>query len=348
MKLILIIIAQLHLASLTNGRSLRSARNVPENRDAVGEMDVSVTSLIGNPVLPSLQNNQRYIRDNETKQEWREKLIQWRNYRRGCDGNGCMNKDDFLKGLEDEVPRNNAQEKDEDEAEYGKERETDWSAVDIIQGAPIILNRFITCVGTTASAAHSYESAIVAVPKGTRTGDLLVMFIGGSAKGKTKPGNPSGGGWTLILEKGPPDINLMAVYKEYVSGETDRYTVPDGKNTFVILVALRGVDIRNPVVDSGAYKDYGNGKMGQGLAPSVLTEDGGCVIGSFMYDDPHRVKIINDGFDTISSFVEQGDGMAAGISPTSGGKHKKISAIAGSAQNGGGNEVGMAVSFRRK
>uniref|UniRef100_A0A7S2A6D7 Jacalin-type lectin domain-containing protein n=1 Tax=Trieres chinensis TaxID=1514140 RepID=A0A7S2A6D7_TRICV len=290
---------------------------------------------------------------NQKKQERferRENLRQWRIARRECQKNGgtnCADREDFFPEDEDHdedgkmtakesnTVGDNTEEKNEDNEESQTESE-------LLQTSPIAVNEYITCVGTNAVSAHNNEYATIDVPRGTQSGQMLVMFIGGSASGTVKPGNPSGP-WKVIMDIGPSDINLKALYMRYDPQGGQRFTVSGGKNTFIILTALEGI---KSIVDSGATRNSGGGRMGEAVTPSVNTSSNGCVIAAFMYDDPHQVEIYNDDSShMISSFKAKGDGIAAGIMPTNGGMHQQIRAAGKNARNGGGNDIAMAISF---
>lgn len=109
---------------------------------------------------------------------------------------------------------------------------------------------------------------------------MLVIYIGGSHAGNLIPSSPiPRAGWEEIIDIGPSDLNLKAFYKPYESyGDDDTYKVTDGKSTFVSIVAIRGLNKRRPVVDSGADKDVVSGREGGARAPSVQTEDDGVVL----------------------------------------------------------------------
>ena len=90
-----------------------------------------------------------------------------------------------------------------------------------------------------------------------------------------------------------------------------------------------------------------SGREGEARAPSVQTEDNGIVLASYVYDDPQVATIIGGyGFDMIlSTDTRSGDGMAIGVKSTSEGESGYAYAE-GQWQPGGGNEIGMAISFR--
>jgi len=178
---------------------------------------------------------------------------------------------------------------------------------------------------------------------------MLVIYVGGSHAGKLIPSRPiPRAGWEEIIGIGPSDLNLKAFYKPYESyNDIDTYKVTDGKSTFVAIIAIRGLNKRRPVVDSGADKDVVSGREGGARAPSVQTEDDGLIIASYVYDDPHVATIMGrHHFDMIlSTDTRSGDGMAIGVKSTSKGKSGYIYAE-GRWQPGGGNEIGMTISFR--
>lgn len=210
---------------------------------------------------------------------------------------------------------------------------------------PIEVNNYITVMGSSFAYGKNID-VVLSVPDNAETGDLLVLFVGGSASGTKIPGWPSGDSWELILTEGPNDINLAAYYKEYDPSETE-YTLSGGKNTFVTLTALRGIDNDDPIKDSDAEKDTMDGKNGEAKTPSIKTSNNGCVIGAFVFDDKHKATIINDGFSMMVSEKFAGDGMAVGVATTDGSESGEIETIGEGYEAGGGNEVAMAISFKR-
>ena len=197
--------------------------------------------------------------------------------------------------------------------------------------------------------ANKYNDAVISIPEATEPGDMLVIYIGGSHAGKLIPSSPiPRAGWEEIIDIGPSDLNLKAFYKPYESyNDNDTYKVTDGKSTFVSIVAIRGLNKRRPVVDSGADKDVVSGREGGARAPSVETEDDGLILASYVYDDPQVAKVMGrHEFDMIlSTDTRSGDGMAIGVKSTREGESGYIYAE-GQWQPGGGNEIGMAISFR--
>ena len=132
----------------------------------------------------------------------------------------------------------------------------------------------------TSHTANKYSDAVISIPEATKPGDMLVIYIGGSHAGNLIPSSPiPRAGWEEIIDIGPSDLNLKAFYKPYESyGDDDTYKVTDGKSTFVSIVAIRGLNKRRPVVDSGADKDVVSGREGGARAPNVQTEDDGVVL----------------------------------------------------------------------
>ena len=197
--------------------------------------------------------------------------------------------------------------------------------------------------------ANKYNDAVISIPEATEPGDMLVIYIGGSHAGKLIPSSPiPRAGWEEIIDIGPSDLNLKAFYKPYESyNDNDTYKVTDGKSAFVSIVAIRGLNKRRPVVDSGADKDVVSGREGGARAPSVETEDDGLILASYVYDDPQVAKVMGrHEFDMIlSTDTRSGDGMAIGVKSTREGESGYIYAE-GQWQPGGGNEIGMAISFR--
>ena len=86
------------------------------------------------------------------------------------------------------------------------------SADGIVQKDPIDVSKNILAVGTSFDSAKDGEKVTIDIPKGTEPGDVLVLYVGGSASGKKMPSRP-GNDWNLILEEGKEDLNLKAYYK---------------------------------------------------------------------------------------------------------------------------------------
>ena len=205
------------------------------------------------------------------------------------------------------------------------------------------LNLFYSLVPSTAKDSKSVK---VKVPKDAELDDILVMFIGGSASGNKRPSDP-GKGWDSIISIGKEDLNLKAFWKVYDRSDDmqeleimtppadtfemqdnifeENWKIDDGKNTFVSLVALRGIDDKKPVVDADAGEDTLSGRDGKAKAPSVRGEKDGIVLACFVYDDPHVATVTNKGYDMLlSSDTGGGDGMAVAVASTSNDKTGSI------------------------
>jgi len=234
-----------------------------------------------------------------------------------------------------------------------------------IQNKPLRISKDVTVMGTTYVTAKDSNSVRVKVPKDADPGDILVMFIGGSASGNKRPSDP-GKGWEEIFEIGKEDLNLKAFWKVYDGSDDmqvvetsngydirdnifeENWKIDDGKNTFVALVSVRGIDDRKPVVDADAGEDTLSGRDGKAKAPSIRAEKGGIVLACFVYDDPHVATVTNKGYDMLlSSDTGGGDGMAIAVAPTS--KNDKTGSIYAEGrgeEKGGGDDIGMSISFR--
>mmetsp|Transcript_21365 Transcript_21365/g.43120 ORF Transcript_21365/g.43120 Transcript_21365/m.43120 type:complete len:333 (-) Transcript_21365:408-1406(-) len=216
-----------------------------------------------------------------------------------------------------------------------------------LQQEPIRVNKYIVCIGTTMARAHAKESATISIPEFGEKGDLLVMIIGGSASGSAKPSDPPGEDWRKILEIGPHDLNLQVLWRPYMPESPNEYTISGGKNTYVVAMIFRGVDLGDPVVDIKAVRNSLDGKYGDALAPGVDTKKNGIIVGAFLYDDPHLATITNSSFQMTASFQSGDDGIAIGISTTDEGYHDPIHAVSGTYKRGGGNDIAAAISFQR-
>ena len=178
--------------------------------------------------------------------------------------------------------------------------------------------KVVLAIVHTIPAAKDSNSVKIRAPKDAEPGNLLIIYIGGSASGNKIPSDP-GKEWEEIIDIGKEDLNLKAFWKTYetadgfdefeianpVFNETesehrnasifstvnpDDWKISDGKNTFVSIVALRGIDGRKPIVDADADEDTDDGREGDAKAPSVRAEKGGIVLACFIYDGEFCLK----------------------------------------------------------
>ena len=247
------------------------------------------------------------------------------------------------------------------------------SADAIIQTEPIDVGKNILAIGTTFTSAKDGDAVTINIPKTTEPGDVLVLFVAGSASGKKIPGRPGKGNWNQILAEGKEDLNLKAYYKVaesndfldelpvvhipatdnvfnfplHVPASEEKWKISGGKNTFVSLVSLRGVDPSNPVVDFDSGEDTETGREGDATAPSIRTEEGGVCLAIFAFDDPHQAVVTTKGFTMLlSTDTGTGDGLAIAVSSTDGDRTGSIRAIGSSYERGGGDDIAFAISFR--
>mmetsp|Transcript_23187 Transcript_23187/g.51411 ORF Transcript_23187/g.51411 Transcript_23187/m.51411 type:complete len:595 (-) Transcript_23187:110-1894(-) len=227
------------------------------------------------------------------------------------------------------------------ESKFEPLKETD----PFIQKNPIEVNKKITVVGSSFAAEGDSKTLKIGVPRKATRGDMLLLFIGGSA-GQKRPEAPSQ--WELISSEGKSDLNIMSLYKWYESDdEGGSLSVSGGKNTFAIMSAVQGVDRKKPVVDAIAVRESAPGKDGRAVAPSAFSVDSGVVVAAFVFDDPQVAQPLTDGLDTLAtSDTGNGDGMAAFVSSTDTTGYSKDVFVAGSPQSGGGNDVSMTVTLR--
>lgn len=239
-----------------------------------------------------------------------------------------------------------------------------------IQAEPLRVNKDVRVVGLTFESAKDSNSVKIRAPKDSELGDILIIFIGGSASGKKIPSDP-GKEWEEILDIGKEDLNLKAFWKayevsdsldEFMFGSTyhifnatfnssqiaqDDWKISDGKNTLVSIVALRGIDGRKPIVDADADEDTDDGREGNAKAPRVRAEKGGAVLACFIFDDPHVATVKDDDFDMLLSTDPGGDGMALAIASTdSNGDTGSIKAQGRREEKGGGDDIAMTISVR--
>lgn len=225
-----------------------------------------------------------------------------------------------------------------------------------------IVTAKVTVVGSTYATTRLYATASISVPAEARSGDLLVIFIGGSGR-PFKDLEPSGpiptSGWQEIIRYGPKDINQKAYYKIYREdrerdpfGNSWRsaYVINQGKSIFATMLALRGADATAPIVDFAVDGiDTIPEIWGGSRAPAVLLEEGGLAVFSFAFDDPLKSIALNTpGASAITSFkAVSGDGMAV-FSSSNNNVDGTVGPIDvnGTFTRGAGNEVAISMSIR--
>jgi len=96
------------------------------------------------------------------------------------------------------------------------------------------------------------------------------------------------------IDIGNPGLNeTEAAYRNasvFSTTTPDDWKISDGKNTFVSIVALQGIDGRKPIVDADADEDTDDGREGDAKAPSVRAEKGGIVLACYIYDGKFCLK----------------------------------------------------------
>jgi len=246
------------------------------------------------------------------------------------------------------------------------------SADTIIQTEPIDVGKNIRAIGTSFTSAKDGDAVTINIPKATEPGDVLVLFVAGSASGKKIPRSP-GREWHLILAEGKADLNFKAYYKVaenndfldelqvvhipaadnifnfplHVPEFAENWKISGGKNTFVGLTSLRGLDPSNPVVDFDSGEDTEIGREGDATAPSIRTEEGGVCLAILAFDDPHQAIVTTKGFTMLlSTDTGTGDGLAIAVSSTDGDRTGSIRATGTSYERGGGDDIASAISFR--
>mmetsp|Transcript_5027 Transcript_5027/g.10575 ORF Transcript_5027/g.10575 Transcript_5027/m.10575 type:complete len:377 (-) Transcript_5027:10-1140(-) len=234
----------------------------------------------------------------------------------------------------------------EDEKEEEKTTEDFKYAVGVLQEEPIQINEFITFIGTATARAHASENVIAYLPPNIENGDMVFVFIGGSASGRKRPSDPSGNGWNKAIEFGPNDVNMKVFYKEYI-GEEDQFKVSDGKNTYVTVLAMRGVNTENPIVSVNATRNSMDEKCGDALAPVVKTSKYGALIVSYLYDDPHMAYSTDESVREVCSIQSGDDGIMTGIASTDGKDHGPVHAVSCECRRGGGHSVEVSLSVRK-
>ena len=156
-----------------------------------------------------------------------------------------------------------------------KELEPLREADPFIQEKPIQINNKITIVATNFAAEADSKVLEMDVPKKATAGDMLLLFIGGSA-GNKRPEAPKD--WELIQTEGKADLNIMSLYKWYDEGKDGTLSIGGGKNTFAILSAVQGVDKKKPLVDVAAVRESHPGKDGRAVAPPAFGVEKGLVV----------------------------------------------------------------------
>ena len=210
-----------------------------------------------------------------------------------------------------------------------------------LQKHPIQLEKGITVVGSDFDAEDDGGTVRIKVPSQAKRGDLLLLFVGGSA-GKNMPKKPRD--FDVIDSRGRSDINLMGLYKWYDGDNT--VTVGGGRNTFVTLSVVRGVDRKDPVVDSVSIKESASGKDGKAIAPSAYGVKGGVTFAAFAFDDPHIAQLQTRRFRPLATKRAGDDGMAVYVSGSESTGYTEEVFVAGTYKKGGGNDVTMTVTLR--
>jgi hypothetical protein len=209
----------------------------------------------------------------------------------------------------------------------------------------------VSLVGSGKAARANAGTMTVTAPSSTAAGDVMILFLGTS---DTTP-LTSLSGWTLIKAKGPDDIALSSLYRVYRSGDSKSINITVKHCSFATVIALRGVDQSNPIVDKNAYKDWGITSQtqdgtgtphGTSYAPSINSVAGGALVCGFMWDDPYRDCTVA-GMSVLHSYSNADDGLTTAYQSTaSGGSTGMRKAVASNTDDGGGNEIGMSVSVR--
>mmetsp|Transcript_19333 Transcript_19333/g.55669 ORF Transcript_19333/g.55669 Transcript_19333/m.55669 type:complete len:688 (+) Transcript_19333:571-2634(+) len=252
-----------------------------------------------------------------------------------------------------------------------------FASATFVQTEPLRVNEDVRVVGLTFESAKDSNSVKIRAPKDAEPGDILIIYIGGSASGNKIPSDP-GKEWDKIIDIGKEDLNLKAFWKAYETSDAweelsldigipgfketesehrnasifstvaaDDWKISDGKNTFVSIVALRGIDGRKPIVDADADEDTADGKEGDAKAPSVRAEKGGIVLACYIFDDPHVARVKDNDFEMLLSSDPGGDGMAIAVAPTkSDGNTGTIRAEGRREEKGGGDDIAMTLSLR--
>ena len=124
------------------------------------------------------------------------------------------------------------------------------------------------------------------------------------------------------------------------------------RNTWLTMVAVRGVDPERPVRGTGYLKTKSakTCKTGEAMAPGLKMARGGAFLVVLNYDDPHKGTIISPekSVHLLASYSSGDDGMAVAISgePTSGLMVEDVKAVGQSKLSGGGQAIGMSLSLR--
>jgi hypothetical protein len=131
--------------------------------------------------------------------------------------------------------------------------------------------------------------------------------------------------------------------------------ISDGvRNTWLTMVALRGLDPENPLRGSEYIKTKSaqTCKTGEAMAPGLRMARGGVFLAVVNFDDPHRGTVMSPekAFHILASYSSGDDGMAVGISgqPTSGGMMEDVKFVGQSKLSGGGQAIGLSLSLRGK
>lgn len=129
--------------------------------------------------------------------------------------------------------------------------------------------------------------------------------------------------------------------------------ISDGvRNTWLTMVAVRGLDSERPVRGSEYLKTKSAKicKTGEAMTPGLRMARAGAFLAVVNFDDPHIGTIISPEktFHLLASFNSGDDGMLVGISgePTSGSMMEDVQVVGQSQLSGGGQAIGLSLSFR--
>jgi len=189
-------------------------------------------------------------------------------------------------------------------------------------------------------------------PANSRSGDLMIGFVAYSG-GRFRDNNvPSG--WTrvnpYVSGTRNADLNINAIYKKFASGDENKeWVLPKDDSSFSTILTLRNCRTDNPIAMWKLLRDSEGG--GNGQAKTDYTNGGGrngaALIGAFLYDDPHVVVEKNQG-KMLSSFYNYDDGMAVIIGKSNSGQNDRIRVRGRKRENGGSNDINIALVIKPK
>ena len=220
--------------------------------------------------------------------------------------------------------------------------ETEWAVEDLIENNYRVSDE-IEVISTYYGGLHGNQRGAyldVEASRHVKPGDFLLLILTASGGYQTVPPDYTPL-LTTELKKRRRNLTIDIAYKKYEEKTSPNTRIfRESDNTFASLVTLRGADI---IVDAKGFVDPAGGLRGYAFTPRVQTAEHGCLVTAFFYAEPHKAKI-EDQYQLLS-FTNKHEGLAIGISQTSGGLSKRVKANGREEIKGTGEDLSVAVSL---